>query len=109
VLFQKAIDSRIILCKTIQETAWLRQIRTGIGYNIPDAKCMLIIRDNQGFLLLAESPELYQASKYIVIKYYYIRDEYKHNHITLYYTPKTKMVADGLTKPLMEVNFRKFV
>jgi hypothetical protein len=61
-----------ILCKTIQETAWLRQILTGIRYNIPDTKYALIIRNNQGFLLFAKNPELYQASKYIAVKYYYI-------------------------------------
>jgi hypothetical protein len=35
-----------ILYKIIQEVVWLRQILTGIGYNIPDTKYILIIRDN---------------------------------------------------------------
>jgi hypothetical protein len=34
------------LCKTIQEITWLKQILTGIRYNITDAKYVLIIRDN---------------------------------------------------------------
>jgi hypothetical protein len=97
------------LCKTVQEAAWLKQIFTRIRYNIPDTKYVLIIRDNQGSLLLAENLELYQASKHIVIKYYYIRDEYRYNHITLYYTPTTKIITNGLTKPLAKMNFRKFV
>jgi hypothetical protein len=97
------------LCKTIQEAAWLRQILTGIRYNIPDTKYILIIRDNQGSLLLAKNPELYQASKYIIIKYYYIRDEYRYNYITLYYTPTTKIITNSLTKPLAEINFRRFI
>ena len=97
------------LCKTIQEAIWLRQILTRIRYNIPDTKYVLIIRNNQRFLLLAENPELYQASKYIAIKYYYIRDEYKHNYITLYYIPTTKIIINGLAKPLAKINFRKFV
>jgi hypothetical protein len=47
-----------VLCKTIQKTIWLKQILTGIRYNIPDTKYILIIRNNQKFLLLAENPEL---------------------------------------------------
>jgi hypothetical protein len=35
-----------ILYKTIQEAAWLKQILTGIRYNIPDIRYILIIRDN---------------------------------------------------------------
>jgi hypothetical protein len=48
-----------ILCKTIQETVWLKQILTGIRYNIPNTKYILIFRNNQGSLLLAENPELH--------------------------------------------------
>jgi ribosomal protein S17E len=76
---------------------------------MPDTKYILIIRNNQGFLLLIENPELYQANKHIVIKYYYIRDKYRHNHITLYYTPITKIITNGLTKPFAKINFRKFI
>jgi hypothetical protein len=97
------------LYKTIQEIVWLRQILTRIRYNIPNTKYILIIRSNQGFLLLIENPELYQASMHIAVKYYYIRDEYRHNHITLYYTPITKIITNSLTKPFIEINFRKFV
>jgi capsule polysaccharide modification protein KpsS len=35
-----------ILYKIIQETIWLKQILTGIKYNIPDTKYILIIRNN---------------------------------------------------------------
>jgi hypothetical protein len=76
---------------------------------MPDTKYILIIKDNQGSLLFIENPELYQANKYIIIKYYYIRDEYRRNYIILYYIPITKIIANGLTKPLAEINFRKFV
>jgi hypothetical protein len=76
---------------------------------MPDTKYVLIIRDNQESLSLAKNPELYQTSKHVAIKYYYIRDEYRRNHITLYYIPTTEIIADGLTKPLAEINFRKFV
>jgi hypothetical protein len=76
---------------------------------MPDTKYILIIRDNQKSLLLVENPKLYHTSKYIAVKYYYIRDKYRRNHITLYYIPTTEIITNGLTKPLAEVNFRKFV
>jgi hypothetical protein len=43
------------------------------------------------------------------MKYYYIRDKYKHNYITLYYIPITKIITNGLTKSPVEINFQKFV
>jgi hypothetical protein len=69
-------------------------------YNIPDTKYILIIKNNQGFFSLAKNLELYQANKYITVKYYYIRGKCKHNYIILYYIPITKIIADSLTKIL---------
>jgi hypothetical protein len=60
-------------------------------------------------LLLAENPELYNRSKHIAIKYYYIRQKVKKEQITLKYCQTNKMLANGLTKILRPIKHARFV
>ena len=65
--------------------------------------------DNQGAITLTKNLYLYKRSRYINIKYYYIRDLVKQGKLQIKYIPTTKMVADGFTKPLERTAFNRFI
>ena len=67
-----------------------------------------IRRDNQGALALVKNPYLYKRSKHIDVYYYYIRDLAEKQRLKIEYVPIVEMLADGLTKLLARVAFRRF-
>ena len=72
-------------------------------------KYIKIYRDNQGSLALTENPELYQRTKYIAVKYYYLREECSKDVVRFWYCPTEDIAADGLTKPLGPTKHKSFV
>jgi hypothetical protein len=56
--------------------------------------------DAQGAMDLATNARFSQKTKYINIKYYFIRDYINTKEIDLKYVPSGEMTADILTKPL---------
>jgi hypothetical protein len=64
--------------------------------------------DNQGALALVKNPQLQERLKHINIRYHFIRDLAKQKKLQMTYIPTTDMIADGLTKPLQRVAFKKF-
>ena len=73
-----------------------------------DSKTVEIRADNQGAITLAKNPYLYERSKYINISYYYIRDLKEQKKIKIIYVLTTEIVANGFTKLLERVIFKKF-
>jgi len=67
-----------------------------------------IRRDNQGALALVKNPHLHEQSKHIDVYYHYIRDLAEKQRLKIEYVPIAEMPADGLTKPLAQVAFRRF-
>ena len=57
---------------------------------------------------LLENPLFHDKSKYIKIKYHYIRDMVKRGAVKLLYIVTDEQVADVLTKPLARVKFEYF-
>lgn len=70
---------------------------------------IVIYTDNQGAIKLAENPIFQKQSKHIAVKYHYTRDLVQSGEITLEYKKTQEMIADGLTKPLGPIAFKKFV
>jgi hypothetical protein len=64
--------------------------------------------DNQGALALVKNPQLHERSKHIAICYHFIRDLAEKGMLRIDYIPTSEMVADGLTKPLGRVAFKRF-
>jgi hypothetical protein len=58
---------------------------------------------------LAENPEAHSRSKYIIVKYYFVRHEVKKGRITLAYCQTDDIPADGLTKILGPTKHLRFV
>jgi hypothetical protein len=95
--------------KAAQESEYLRQVLTELGYKGEDAKRVKLTGDNQGALSLAENPEFHQRTKHIAIRYHYLRDRVEKGRIELYYVPIDDMVADGLTKTLAATKHARFI
>jgi hypothetical protein len=67
-----------------------------------------IRRDNQGALALVKNPHIHKRSKYIDVCYYYICDLAKKKKLVIKYVPTTEIPANGLTKPLARITFKRF-
>jgi hypothetical protein len=51
----------------------------------------------------------YSRTKYIEIRYYYIRQLVAYNKLVLVYIPTENILADILTKPLPIIAFRRYI
>lgn len=69
----------------------------------------VIYADNQGAIKLAQNPIFQRRSKHIAVRYHYTRDLIEQNEIDLEYKNTKEMIADGLTKPLGDIAFKRFV
>lgn len=61
---------------------------------------VLIFSDNQGCIALAKDPIAYRRTKYIEVRYHYIRDLVAYRKASVAYCNTENMLADVLTKPL---------
>jgi hypothetical protein len=92
------------------QVMWTRGILTemGIEQAIPSGPTT-IYADNQGAIKLATNPVFQKRTKHIAVKFHYTRDLIKQGDVELSYKPTDQMIADGLTKPLGPILFKKFV
>jgi hypothetical protein len=65
--------------------------------------------DNQGVIALAILGSQNRRTRYINVRYYYIRDCVKSGIIAPYYTPISDILADGFIKALDRLKFAIFV
>ena len=68
-----------------------------------------IYSDNTACITLAKDPIAYTRTKYIEVRYYYIRQLVAYSKITLEHLPTERMLADILTKPLPKVAFERCI
>ena len=94
----------------------VRQVNTGVKTlkeNIaqlpPRGDSINMKGDNQGSITLADNLVFHAQTKQIAIQQHYIRDKVSVRKINLTYIPTSEMIADGLTKPLTNAKFHKFV
>jgi hypothetical protein len=57
---------------------------------------------------LIKNPHLHEHFKHINICYYFIQDLAEKGKINIEYIPTDEMIADGMTKPLQYVAFKRF-
>ena len=96
----------IALCRAAQETVWLRNLLSDIGFSQADPT--VVREDNQGAIALAKNPKDHPRTKHVDVKYHYTRQVIERNIIRVEYIPTADMVADTLTKPLPKPGFEKF-
>jgi hypothetical protein len=69
----------------------------------------VIYADNQEAIKLANNSIFQKRTKHIVVKYHYTKDLISQEAIKLEYRLTAEMIADGLTKPLGPVQFKRFI
>jgi hypothetical protein len=80
------------------EAIWLRKLLVGLfGQELPPT---IIHCDNQSCIKLSENPVFHDRSKYIEIRYHFIRDWVQRGSVQIQYIPTDEQVADILTKAL---------
>jgi hypothetical protein len=104
-----------------RETTWLRNLLAEIDPpNAPAISLpqlhepnyifpMPMAMDNQGAIALATLGSQNRRTRYINVRYHYIRDYIKSGTIAPHYTPTSDMLADGFTKTLDRLKFATFV
>ncbi len=70
---------------------------------------IIIYADNQRAIKLVNNSIFQKRIKHITIKYHYTRDLISKKAIKLKYRSTSEMIADGLTKSLSSVQFRRFM
>lgn len=73
-------------------------------------KCSMAVKNNnQNAIALANNLVLHAKSKHIDIQHHYIKDKVQTRRINLTYIPTETMVANSLTKPLLQVKSHRFL
>ena len=93
----------ISLCAGAQEATWLRRLLCIVGFK--QEKPTSMYEDNQGTTALTKNPKSHSRTKYIDIKYHFIREALENIVVMLVYCCTEKMIADiltGLPKPKCE-------
>ena len=80
------------LASAAQEAIWMRQLTTD-PKSAPD-KPTIILEDNQSAMSMPKNPQFHGRTKYIEIKFHFIREQVKDGAVKLKYCPTEEMVAD---------------
>jgi hypothetical protein len=103
VALSSAEAEYMAVCAATQESTYLRQLLSELGY--PQADATTIYEDNQGCIALARNPVLHKRTKHIEIRYHFIRERIESGQVKLEYIPTQKQLADILTKALPKPQF----
>lgn len=93
----------IAASETVREIVWVRRLISEISFS-KELNATLYM-DNQSAIKLIKNPVFHKGSKYIDIRYHYIRDKYEQQDFLLEYINTNDQVADLLTKPLPRNRF----
>ena len=88
-----------------REAAWIRNLLSEIGVKLPTIR---LYTDSQSSIRIAKNTGTLRT-KYLGAVYHYIRQEINEGRVWPVYMPKANNVADGVTRPLNGLEFRKFV
>lgn len=93
----------------VQELIWLHLLLTELDAHLLFKKPTPIYADNQGAIALAKNPEFHARTKHIAVRHHFIRQEIDAGTCEFHYVRTTEQAADGFTKPLGKIAFRRFV
>ena len=68
----------------------------------------IIYYNNQGAITLAKNPQFHAYTKHIDIQHHFVQDKVSEGAVKLQYIETENQVADGLTKPLNKIKFKRF-
>jgi hypothetical protein len=80
----------------------------GEVYRFPNLP-LKIYADNQGAQALARNPEFHAKAKHIQLSMHFQREKVENGQVELIHVASEEQAADGLTKPLSTVKFKRLV
>ena len=80
----------------------------GEVYRFPNLP-LKIYADNQGAQALARNPEFHAKAKHIQLSMHFQREKVENGQVELIHVATEEQAADGLTKPLNQAKFKRFV
>ena len=110
VVAQSSIETEYIaISELAKEGAWIQYLLKGLEYKGQNLDSIILYRDNQGVLSLAENPTFHCGSKHIAVRYHLIYQEIEEGRLQLAYIPTDCIPADGLTKALKSPVHARFI
>jgi hypothetical protein len=94
----------IALSEVVKEVLWTSRIVRYLGL-ISDK--VIVYEDNQGAIKLATNTITHKRSKHVNIRYHFVRQHVSEGDIVLQWIQTKNMLADALTKPLAEAEFKR--
>ncbi len=93
----------IALSAAAQEAVWLKKLMSDLKQTLMEP--LVLHEDNQGAIAIAKNPIAHARTKHINIHYHFIREAVQDGIVDLRYCPTEDMLADLLTKPLLNGRF----
>jgi len=93
------------ITEAVKESIYLKNFLIELGFD--ELSKIKLWSDNQGATLLAKNAVYHQRSKHIDIRYHFVREALKDNHLHLGFKSTNEMAADILTKGLQRVQHNK--
>ena len=94
-------------CHAGKEAVFLANALKSFGYSVNGP--VPLKADNKAAIKLADNPINHPRAKHIDIQYHKTRELIAEGAIQISYVPTKDMIADGLTKPLPWISFRRFI
>ena len=94
-------------CYAGKEAVFLANALKSLGYGVNGP--VPLKADNKAAIKLADNPINHPRAKHIDIQYHKTRELIAEGAIQISYVPTKDMIADGLTKPLPWISFRRFI
>ena len=93
------------LCGGAQKATWLCRLLCSVGFKQETPTTMY--ENNLGTIALTKNPKSDSCTKYIDIKYHFIREAVENKVVKLAYSHTEKLISDILTKGLPKPNFEE--
>jgi hypothetical protein len=104
VVTRSTFESELVALNTVAEEAeWIRELMSEFGYT--QDKPTIIEQDNKSCILVATQGPGVGKSRTMKVKYFWITEKIKEKVFELKYVESDKLIADGLTKPLIGLKF----
>ena len=102
------IDSEYVAATVAtRETVCLRKLSGDLGSHCNKPTVLFI--DNQSAIRLAKNPEFHKCTKYIEVKYHYIREKVASCGISVEFVPTENQRAVIFTKAVPRVRFHNVI
>ncbi|RKK07264.1 hypothetical protein BFJ66_g16419 [Fusarium oxysporum f. sp. cepae] len=100
----------LALAQAAKESMFISRLITELGVTLDNRSIIIQCNNAQTIRLINSDVALLQTKlRYVDIYNHWLRQEALANRISVWYTPTTEMIADGLTKALPAQQFQKFV